>query len=496
MRLALSVFVLAGLCPVVARAQAATPPADTAQASQNAVASAGDAFGVTVGNETIGLYSPNDVRGFSALSAGNARFNGLYFDPLNTPSQLLITKTAIRVGIAAQGFPFPAPTGVVAYTLRQPNATPSLSLFSYADSYGNTQLQGNASVPLAPSWSAGLGGMVGTDGYFDGTADRFNKMMLSLRYHPSENFNVFLFYTRTGIDGATEGPIYLPNGNFVPTGVPRRFFGGPGWDQDSNGFYNYGGIATWRPAPCWRVDAGLFHSEIDERLTYTNLYVNLTRSGIADQQIVVQPPTASFSDSGELRVSRSFTDGPRRHIFLLSLRGRVRNATFGGSDTIDLGQIGVDQAQTAPRPPYVFTPQNHDHIQQGTVGLAYILDWRGIGAASLSLSRTSYAKTASVNAFGAAPITLGHTVATKFTPTAAVRLDLTPRLAIYASTTRGLEDAGDAPPTAANRYAPLTAIVSHQHDAGLRYRLARKLNFVLGVFDIAKPYYTFNAANI
>ncbi len=481
--------------PVVteAGAPAGQAPQGTAasQASQNAVVAADDAFGVTVGNETIGLYSPTDVRGFSALAAGNARLDGLYFDPLNTPSENLVTETAIRVGLAAQGFAFPAPTGVVDYTLRRPGNTATLGLFSYADSYGNTQLQGNASVPLGAGFSAGLGGIFGTDGYFDGTSDRFNKMMLSLRYHPTRTLDVFVFYTRTGLDGALQGPIYLPNGNFLPTGVARRFYGGPGWNQDSRDFYNYGGIATWRPAPGWRVDAGLFHSEIDERLDYTNLYTNLTRGGIADQQMVVQPPTASFSDSGEVRATRSFREGPRRHTFLLSLRGRLREAAFGGADTVDLGPIGVTETQTATRPPFSFLPTSHDRIEEGTVGAAYVGEWTGVGSASFSISRTSYSKTA----FGGVSGFVGHTVATPFTPTAAVRLDVTPAVALYASTTRGLEDAGDAPPTAANRYEPLTAIISHQHDAGLRWKMTKKLNFVLGVFDIAKPYYTFNAQN-
>ncbi len=510
MRWAGLAVVTAGLWPGLARAQQAPAPPPVvkpaaapagqvsqgtaaSQASQNAVTSADDAFGVTVGNETIGLYSPTDVRGFSALAAGNARFDGLYFDPLNTPSQLLITQTAIRVGIAAQESPFPAPTGVVDYTLRRPDATPSLGLFTYTDTYGNAYVEANASVPVAPGWSVGLGGMGGVDGYFDGTSDRFNKMLLSVRYHPSRTVDVFLFYTRTGLDAALQGPVYLPDGNFVPQGVPRRFYGGPGWDMDSRAAYNYGGIATWRPAPGWRVDAGLFHSELDEKLDYTNLYTNLTRAGIADQQIIVQPPTASFSDSGEVRLSRSFSEGPRQHNFLISLRGRLRDSAFGGADTVDLGPIAVNQTQTAPRPIFALSPTNHDRIEQGTLGIAYIGEWRGVGAVSLSLSRSSYSKTAIEGGLDAAP---GQTVATPFTPAAAVRLDLTPTLAIYASTTRGLEDAGDAPQTAANRYEPLTAIISHQHDAGLRWKVRKKLDFLLGVFDIAKPYYSFNAGNI
>ncbi len=56
----------------------AYPTAATAQrADENAVEAADDAFGTSVGNEKIGLYSASDVRGFSPVNAGNIRIEGL-----------------------------------------------------------------------------------------------------------------------------------------------------------------------------------------------------------------------------------------------------------------------------------------------------------------------------------------------------------------------------------------------------------------------------------
>jgi len=51
-----------------------------ARAAENAVRSAGDAFGTSIGRETIGLYNAGNVRGFSPTAAGNVRIDGLYFD--------------------------------------------------------------------------------------------------------------------------------------------------------------------------------------------------------------------------------------------------------------------------------------------------------------------------------------------------------------------------------------------------------------------------------
>ena len=90
----------------------AASPVDAQRASENAIASADDAFGVSVGRESIGLYSATDVRGFSAIEAGNVRFDGVYVDPATQPSQRLLRTTNIRAGVSAQGFAFPAPTGI------------------------------------------------------------------------------------------------------------------------------------------------------------------------------------------------------------------------------------------------------------------------------------------------------------------------------------------------------------------------------------------------
>ena len=50
------------------------------RASENIVTSAQDAFGTTIGDESIGLYSSTNARGFSPKDAGNMRIEGLFYD--------------------------------------------------------------------------------------------------------------------------------------------------------------------------------------------------------------------------------------------------------------------------------------------------------------------------------------------------------------------------------------------------------------------------------
>ena len=94
---------------------------DAQVASKNAVTAASDAFGVTVGLQTIGLYGPMNVRGFNPAQAENLRIEGLYYDQQITYSNpFLFNRSDIRVGIAAQSYSFPSPTGIVDYKLRTP----------------------------------------------------------------------------------------------------------------------------------------------------------------------------------------------------------------------------------------------------------------------------------------------------------------------------------------------------------------------------------------
>src|SRR5262245_37993432 len=88
-------------------------PVAAQRASEDIVKSAEDAFGTSVGNENIGLYTMTDARGFSPKDAGNLRMEGLYFDYVGLFGQanVLLRSTNMRVGLSAQSYPFPAPTG-------------------------------------------------------------------------------------------------------------------------------------------------------------------------------------------------------------------------------------------------------------------------------------------------------------------------------------------------------------------------------------------------
>ena len=469
----------------------AAAPALAQRASENAVKAAEDAFGVSVGRETVGLYDPDNVRGFSALDAGNARLDGLYFDPVWQPSPRLQRATTIRVGIAAQGFPFPAPTGVVDYALRRPGDVFKASGFVSADSYGFLTAESDAELPLIEdklSLGAGFAGY--RESYYNDTTDLTRAETLILRWRPADSLELTPFWSHADVYASQAPPLYLTAGDYLPPHIERRRFNGPLWAESRSERYNYGILGRWAPGPEWRVEAGVFRSGRDDPIAFANLLTSLPPGGQADQVVIVDPHAYNASTSGELRVSRSFAGEAWRHEIVLTLRGRDRERTYGGGDVIDLGPIALGQRQAAPRPTFVFSAQNRDHIRQGTVGLAYEGRWRGVGELSVSLQKTDYAKDV-----GLAGGSSASTHADPWLYSLAGAVHLNRRLDLYASYARGLEDSGAAPSSAANRNEPLPAIKTEQADAGLRLALSPKLRLVAGVFDLKKPYFEFDAAN-
>ncbi|HEY0629610.1 MAG TPA: TonB-dependent receptor, partial [Sphingomicrobium sp.] len=118
-------------------ASALASPAFAQRTGENAVTAADDAFGTSVGNETIGLYSVDEVRGFSPAAAGNIRIDGLYLGGIVINNPRIQAGSNVRVGLSAQGYPFPAPTGIVELSIRPAGTEPTLSGVLYG---GQSQL--------------------------------------------------------------------------------------------------------------------------------------------------------------------------------------------------------------------------------------------------------------------------------------------------------------------------------------------------------------------
>jgi iron complex outermembrane receptor protein len=466
-------------------------PALAQRADENAVTQAEDAFGTSIGNEDVGIYNSFDVRGFSPTRAGNIRVEGLYYDQVWAITSRLRRSTTIRIGISALGFPFPAPTGVVDYALRKPGSEYSLSVVAGADSYGAATLEVDAVVPLHKD-RLGLAAGIGLykNEFFNGTDSLQHVEGASLRWTPSPEVEIIPFWSRSDIYDDEIAPVLVPAGSYLPPRVKRRQYRGPQWTEYEGVAATYGGIGRFDFSPDWQLRGGVFRSYFFNRTDHFAFITDLTPDGQGNYLVLADPPNRLASTSGELRLSRKFTEGPRFHQIHLSLRARDRNSRYDGGDVIDLGPTRINEAVDAPEPVRNFGPQTRDTVKQQTIGIAYEGRWKGVGELSAGIQKTRYRKRTDQPGLIPAesrdvPWLLNIAAATY----------LSDRLAIYGGYTRGLEESGVAPQNAANRNDALPAIITSQRDIGVRWSVSPAIKLIAGLFDVRKPYFNLDAAN-
>jgi iron complex outermembrane receptor protein len=463
---------------------ASATPAMAQRADENAVKVADDAFGTSVGNEKIGLYSASDVRGFSPTAAGNIRIEGLSVTDHGGFTSRFVSGSTIRVGLTAQGYPFPAPTGIADYTLRSSGNDAVLSPVVYLGPYDTAAFDLDGQLPIIRdrlSVAAGLSYKYEEN--FPGEDGRILQAGGVLRWRASEQIEVKSFYGRTTIRDDLDIPAIFVAGPYLPPKIPRRNFG-LDWAVGNFGQQFYGGLASAQLSGHWQVRAGLFRSQSDTKLDMTELFRNVQPDGSAQRQLVAARDQSAASTSGELRSSYSLTEGKRRHTIHLAVRGRNTHRAFGGADVRNLGPAVIGGIADVPEPDFTFGQLTRDRVRQLTGGVGYELRWPGVAEIALGIQKTHYEKSTAIPG--------GPTLTTKDEPwlyNGTLALNLTDGLIGYAGYTRGLEESGVAPANAVNRNSAPPALRTSQRDAGLRYAISPRLSLVAGVFDVRKPYF-------
>ena len=469
------------------------------RAEENAVASAEDAFGTSVGHETIGLYDEGNVRGFSPSSAGNFRMEGMYFDIQGGLTSRVIDGEVIHVGPSTQGYLFPAPTGIVDQSLRTVGAKPVVSTIVSTDSFGTASLEVDAQIPIdGKRFGVATGFGVARDGYSNGGGNKRLTIGVVPRWRPSPNIELTGFYHRAQSYDNTAGPIYIPTGSFLPPRPQRGQYTGPSFERNDAWSQAFGLLGKARLGE-WTLRAGLFRSEFHSTGDFANLIVVNSPTDIGatttDRQVFAFPANRASSYSGEVRLSRLFSEGPRRHLVSGTLRSRIVDSDFGGGAFADLGSAPLNGKFEVPRPTFAFTSLTHDATRQFTGGLSYSLAWKGLGELTLGVQRTHYVKTVTQPGTGGAnPLAVrGSSVATL--PYASATVPLGGKLSLYGSYVRGLEDAGTAPNFATNANMVLSANRTRQFDFGLRFAPTKGTVLIVGYFDIGKPYIALDRSN-
>ncbi len=466
------------------------------RANDNALASAQDAFGTTVGNESIGLYTSREVRGFDPVQAGNIRLEGLYFDRQSpNPNEILVSSlvsgSSVRVGLSAQSYLFPAPTGIAEVRLRIPEEDLVYSVVAGYGAYSKLSLEANAQIPIiTDQLSVNVAGSYTREDNTDASRPNLYTGAFIARWTPTDNIEVIPFWSYKYTDGqAPRGNIYT-SGAFLPPKIKRHVSFTQPWARNYGYDENFGTIVNTSLSDSWRLRAGLFRSLVVREEWYNNLFQNTQPNGLSDSTVVAYPYNQFGSYSGEVRLSKVFTTGSFRHTVTGAVRGRVVKRIFGGTDSKLLGPITIGVLTEYAKPAFVFRPTNLDKVHQGTGGLAYEALWAGVGEFSVGLQKTSYHRSLTV------PV-VGETITrdSPYLPNATLALHATKALTVFGSFTRGLEESGEATNNAVNRGEALPAIRTSQIDAGLRYTLMPGVQAVASVFELKKPYLGLNPSN-
>ncbi|MBY8821174.1 TonB-dependent receptor domain-containing protein [Sphingomonas colocasiae] len=455
------------------------------RADDNAVRSAEDAFGTTIGNEDIGLYNPNEARGFSAIDAGNARIDGLYFDQQIDPVSHLISAATIRIGISAQSYPLPAPTGIVDYALIRAGDKPVRSLLASAGPFGSLGIEADLQLPLQRDrLSLVAGGTLNKtdDGY--SAASGYANIAVMPRWTPSDRFELIVFgSTSWSWAGETQPAIYVA-GDYLPPRIKRDRFYGQSWADNRNVGANFGALARLDLGRT-TVRFGAFRSLFSIDRNYADLFLDTLPDGTANRVMVQERDTRFASMSGELRLTHDFgADRAPQRVHLV-VRARDQHRRYGGAALVDLGvaRIGIPDPQ--PEPVIAFGPKTRDHVRQLTGALAY--EGRLFGRLELSagLQKAFYRKE-TIAPDDPVPVEGRDS---PWLANVAGAMRVVGGLAVYGSYTQGLEEGGVAPNNAVNRNAASPALRTRQVDAGLRYAFSDNLRLVAGVFDVRKPYF-------
>ncbi|MBS0419940.1 MAG: hypothetical protein JSR66_19675 [Proteobacteria bacterium] len=471
--------------------------ASAQHAADNPVTSADDAFGLTLGLESIGMYSPGQVRGFSPRTAGNLRIEGLYFDQQGSLSNRVIEGSTIRVGVTEIGYAFPAPTGIVDYTLRRPaDGAPSATVIATAGPYQGKGLSLDSSIPLLGRelvLPAGISYQVSSQtpyGAYPGYTSTVTSLGATPKWSPTDAITVRVLLDWQQTRGAKTFPLYYTAGAYQPPSITRSYLG-QDWAEARKLTENAGALATWKLNQTWSLAAGIFHSAAHNPQTFADLYTDIQPDKRAEHLVIGYPNQSLASTSGELRLTSHVTSGVWRHEFIMVARGRHGLARYGGGDVVDLGESTIGVNVQVPEPNFRFAERTLDRTEQWTLGGAYRVDWNGRAELQMGLQEVNYRKAVTIPGVAQTKVT-DHPLR-DYGNSAVV---LTKSLSLFAGYTQGVEDSGVAPSIASNDGAVLPASRTWQFDSGLRFLLTQHLKLIAGVFELEKPYFNLDTSGL
>lgn len=467
-------------------------------AADNPISAADDAYGLTLGLESVGLYSPGLVRGFNPQAAGNVRIDGLYFDQQGALSNRVIEDSTIKVGVSEIGYAFPAPTGIVDYDLRHAGGdVPSATIIANVGPDESRGVSIDGSLPVIGSelvLPIGVSTQVSTQtpsyGPYPGYTSNVTSIGATPLWSPNDKITVRAIIDWQQTSNAKTFPLYFTAGDFLPPSISKGYLG-QNWAEGRNVTMNLGGIVSAQLTKIWLLKAGVFRSTNDYPVSFADQYTNIQPNGQSEHLVVGYPDQDTSSNSGEVRLTGAFLGGDWGQQLIFMARGRDTNARYGGEDVVDEGPAVIGTLVELPEPDFIYSVPTNDHTQLWSVGSAYHLDWRKRAEFEIGIQDENYRET--VVAPGIPDSGMSAHLPRAYSNAA---FALAPQWTLYAGYTQGLENSGAAPNSAKNSGAVLPASKTWQIDSGIRYVVTPKFKIIAGVFELQKPYFNLDTDNI
>ncbi len=469
-------------------------PAHAQRASENAVTSSDDAFGINVGLESTGIYTDRNTRGFSPLEAGNVRIEGIYFDPVETLSGRLRDYTAIRVGFRAVGFPFVAPTGVVDNQFKKFPKEAGNSL-TYNHYYYNGYIaEWDMRLPVVEDRVGLTGGFaVAETRMVDGATWRSWGVTL----HPIIRVADFEFapFVAAGEYTSTDPrPLAVVSKGYLPELPGPGEYLGQDWVHGRKLHQNWGATLKGKLTDSLSFRGGIFYSMGNKSRNFSEIYDIVGQAGEARHYVFADPAHDIHSTSGEALLGLRLGGEKIQHRIFGGYRARNRYTETGGSAFINITDDfkgGILATYGEPdeidEPEFKTSAVNSGRVRQSSWMLGYIGHYRDTVHLNIGLQKARYR---AISVDGGSDLR-DVEKANPWLYNATLMVDVTPSISVYAATQRGLEDSGLAPGNAVNRDEQLPATKTTQYEGGVRWDFGRG-QLVMAAFEISKPYFNFD----
>jgi iron complex outermembrane receptor protein len=448
--------------------------------------------GVTRSQLNGATYDNVAVRGILVENRGNYRLNGS-LPVINLVEQPLEDKARVEVlkGVSALYYGFAPPSGIINFTTKRPTADPVLAFAVKGDQHGS--LVGHvdaggrfgaddrygARVNVAGgSVDTGVRGVDGHRALYAGAFDWKVNDRVALRLDAE--------HVRKDIPEPAAIALLAPVNGVIPLPAlpdPRTNYAGD-WQRYDAQATNVLARADVKLSPQWALTLEGGRAETERDRAYSQLQNYSLTTGAGTLRMFLTKDQRYRNDNARAELAGVVRTGPLSHELTFGWTRNERWQRGTGSQTIDVAQNLYTPVDVAPRAITTALAVSPSTITDA--GL-YAFDRVQVSDRWQVLAGLRYSDYESVGT--------ARYVATDVSPSAAVIFKPTPRISVYATWLRGLEEGGTAPANTVNAFEVLPPAVSEQAEFGVKAEAFTGIVLQAAAFRIERPSTFRNADN-